>query len=369
MQQLKVLILEDREADALLMVRQLERSGYIPEWKLVSDKQSFEASLDESFDVILADYSLPSFTALTALDMLKEHKSDIPFIVVTGTVDASVALACIHQGADDYLFKDRLDRLGVSVTRALQQRALDKEKWRLHRSQAQFIQNVSHELRTPLGLIMGHANLLMSADTDFSLGPLNDGQKMSLDVVCRRADQLHQMVSDILILLELDQARLDGGYGELKDLNSLDLSKMLALAVAEFRVLAIEKDIQIEASVDAGVTIRSSLKMVSSMIDNLLANALKFTSEGSVAIELHRETETGIFVVRDTGIGMHQDDIGRIFERFCQTNGGTTRVYGGTGLGLSVVREIVLSIGGNIDVQSEYGVGSIFTITLPMEKK
>ena len=125
---LKLLILEDRPADAELLLFELQDAGYEADWQRVDSETDYLSALEKKPDVILADYSLPQFTALRALNLLKERQLDIPFIVVTGTISEEVAVDCMKQGATDYLLKDRLSRLGQAIDRALEQKRLRDEK-------------------------------------------------------------------------------------------------------------------------------------------------------------------------------------------------------------------------------------------------
>ncbi len=120
--QLNVLILEDRPSDAELIVYELKRAGYAPAWQRVDTAQTFQAALQNGLDLIIADYSLPQFDALQGLNLLKQRRLDIPFIVVTGSISEEVAVEMMKQGAADYLLKDRLARLGQAVANALQQK-------------------------------------------------------------------------------------------------------------------------------------------------------------------------------------------------------------------------------------------------------
>lgn len=128
---LHVLILEDREADAELMVHDLRQAGFDPTWERVDTEADYLAKLDPTLDVILADYTLPQFLAPKALLLLQERGLDIPFIVVTGSVGEDVAVECIKQGAADCLVKWRLARLGAAVVRALEERRLREGKRRV----------------------------------------------------------------------------------------------------------------------------------------------------------------------------------------------------------------------------------------------
>jgi PAS domain S-box-containing protein len=127
---LRVLILEDRPADAELMLRELRRAGFEPDGQRVETEQDYLAALDPALEVILADYALPQFDALRALHLLQERALDIPFIVITGSISEEAAVECMKQGAADYLLKDRLVRLGQAVAHELEQRCLRDEKRR-----------------------------------------------------------------------------------------------------------------------------------------------------------------------------------------------------------------------------------------------
>ena len=127
---LRVLILEDSEADAELVLHELRHSGYEPNWWRVDNKADYLDCLSPELDIILADYSMPQFDALRALQLLKSRDLGIPFIVVTGAVGEEVVAECMRQGATDYLLKDRMGRLGSAVERALQEKHLNDEKQR-----------------------------------------------------------------------------------------------------------------------------------------------------------------------------------------------------------------------------------------------
>lgn len=125
---LRVLILEDRSADAQLMVQELRLAGFSPYWQRVETESDYLAHLDQGFDVILADYSLPQFNARLALQLFKKRGLDIPFLIVSGSIGEECAVECMREGAVDYLLKDRLTRLGQAVTHALEQKRLRDEK-------------------------------------------------------------------------------------------------------------------------------------------------------------------------------------------------------------------------------------------------
>lgn len=145
---LSVLVVEDSEDDAELMARELQQNNYQVVWHRVETEAGFRSGLDSELDVILCDYRLPSFSALRALQIVRESGQDLPFIIVSGTIGEDVAVAAINQGASDYLLKDRLARLGPAVARALEQKELRAEKRlageRLHASEQRFRALIEH---------------------------------------------------------------------------------------------------------------------------------------------------------------------------------------------------------------------------------
>jgi PAS domain S-box-containing protein len=134
---LRVLILEDYAPDAELMAHELRRAGFDPHWERVETEDGFLAHLSLAYDVILADYTLPQFDAMRALELVRERGLDVPFLIVTATVGEDVAVECMKQGAADYLLKDRLSRLGPAVQRALEDKELREERRRAEEAREQ----------------------------------------------------------------------------------------------------------------------------------------------------------------------------------------------------------------------------------------
>src|SRR5229473_3759309 len=127
-QPIRVLILEDNDSDAELVVNQLKLAGYEPSWKRVQDETGFVAALDPQLDVILADFNLPTFSAPRALELLRARAIGVPMIVVSGSIGEETAVNVLHRGAADYLLKDRLTRLGSAVQRVIDERRMAAEK-------------------------------------------------------------------------------------------------------------------------------------------------------------------------------------------------------------------------------------------------
>jgi DNA-binding response OmpR family regulator len=218
---LRVLLVEDQTADASPLVHLLQESGFAPDWRRVETESEFVANLDPGLDVILADYALPQFSGLEALRLVRERGLTIPFILVTGTAGEEAAVHALHEGADDYLLKDRLARLGEAVRRAQEHRAQRAEKLlaeqelrdtqlrllnqeRIARAEAeaavrmrdQFVAIASHELRTPVTAIKCTAQLLLSRFNREDVEPTEVVER--LQTVNAMSDRLNLLIADLL---------------------------------------------------------------------------------------------------------------------------------------------------------------------------
>ena len=226
----------------------------------------------------------------------------------------------------------------------------------LDRLKNEFIQNVSHELRSPLALIRGYADLLKSGE----LGELPEEQQEPVEIIARRARMLGNLVEDIVLIL-LAEARPPM-------MESVAMDELARAAVRDFRMAADQQGLTLEARIDPQVPpVRGERTYMRRVLDNLLSNAVKFTpSGGSILIQVYPEGAHVALEVCDTGIGIPEEKLEHIFERFFQVDGSAKRRYGGVGLGLALVKEIVESCGGSISVESEVDVGSTFTVRLPV---
>ncbi|RME48240.1 MAG: GAF domain-containing protein, partial [Caldilineae bacterium] len=247
------------------------------------------------------------------------------------------------------LFKD-LQEHAASLEKAL------AELQEIHRLQGEFVQNVSHELRTPLTFIKGYVDLILEG----SLGEIPPAIRNSLEVVSRRTDDLNRLVSDIITHQQLEMKTLR--------FRETDLNALIEMAVSSARAVARQNDITLSVQIPAPLPIiLADPNRIAQVFDNLIGNAIKFTpAGGQITVEGHANEQTVTIRISDTGIGIPESDLERIFQRFYQTDGSTTRRFGGTGLGLTIVRQIVEAHHGTISVESELGKGSRFTFTLPI---
>jgi signal transduction histidine kinase len=237
-------------------------------------------------------------------------------------------------------------------------RALEKQR-ELDRLQREFIQNVSHELRTPIGIILGYAELLESGE----LGEIQPVQREPLRIITRRTYMLRQLVEDITAILEIEACTRGGQRVR------VDLAALAQAAIDEFQIAAEKARLRLTAEIAADTApVQGDAIALRRVLDNLIGNAFKFTQAGGqVTVRLHTAAGQATLTVSDTGIGITADKLQRIFDRFYQVDGSATRHYGGMGLGLALVKEIVEAHSGQIVVSSAVNAGTTFTITLPLE--
>jgi len=215
-----------------------------------------------------------------------------------------------------------------------------------------FVVNVSHELRTPLTAIKGFAETLEEE--------VDGNAKTYAEVIKRNTDRLISIVQDLLLLSELEEK---GSKLESDDVN---LTHLVDNVIRIFKSRLTEKGLDFQLSVENGLPVlKGDSFKLEQMLINLLDNAIKYTEKGKVVLALKRKDETVEIIVEDTGIGIPQEHLSRIFERFYVVDKSRSKKLGGTGLGLSIVKHIVLSHKGTIAVESSLTKGTTFTISLP----
>ena len=246
--------------------------------------------------------------------------------------------------------KDSLEMANQKLEVALDhQRELDRQK-------TQFFDNVSHELRTPLTLIL----LSLEAVIKNNRPELPAWLRQYLDTIERSSARLLKLINNLL-----DLAKLESGKARLR-YESVEMSSFLKALLLPFRVLADEKKIHLSLEGDNLAPVLVDAEKMDVVFQNLIANALKFTPEGgSVTVRLAEEDAGVSIEILDTGIGIAAQDLPMIFDRFAQADSSGIRRFGGTGIGLALVKETVELHGGQISVSSTLGVGSCFRVSLP----
>jgi signal transduction histidine kinase len=226
------------------------------------------------------------------------------------------------------------------------------------RAKSRFLATVSHELRTPLTALAGYEELL----ADQVVGPLADGQLDILERMRSVTQHLASVIEEVLTFSSLDEGR---ETIRPTDFLAADLVRATAAVIEP---LALQKHLAFDYSIsDAPIRMTSDVDKIRQILINLAGNAVKFTDKGEVRLDVERHNGDVRFTVRDTGIGIARDDLDRLFKPFAQLDTRLTRRHGGTGLGLYIARRLAELLGGRIDVESQPGKGSAFSLVLPRD--
>ena len=221
----------------------------------------------------------------------------------------------------------------------------------LEQIKKEFVLNVSHELRTPLTAIKGYAETIEETDTE---------NLKYLEIIKRHTDRLINIVEDLLVLSELEEKELIS-MGDTFHLESV-IDQVLKMFEGKLKTKNLKLSLEVQKDLPP---VRGDLMKMEQVLINLVDNAIKYTEKGQITISLRMRDGSIELKVKDTGIGIPAEHLPRIFERFYTVDKSHSRRVGGTGLGLSIVKHIVHLHGGSINVESEPGVGSTFTIRYP----
>ena len=277
----------------------------------------------------------------------------------------------IDRSTLDRAITEQMIRLRVALEDAnrnletrVQQRTLELEEAlrrlsEMNQLKANFVANVSHELRTPLTHIRGYLDLLLTE----SLGPLNTDQKKALDVSARSSMRLQSLIDDLILFSQASRGEMTLTLGP------VSLNELIARVVSRIKPKTDERQLEFEVTSSADLPlVQADEEKLSWVLGQVLENAVKFTQPGGqvrlLAVKDLTNNNLITVTIADTGIGIPPESLKEIFEPFHQLDGSPTRRYGGTGLGLTLVRQIIEAHGSLIEVQSVVGQGT--TISFPL---
>lgn len=339
---------------------------------------------ENDYDLILTDLNMPEMDGLTLLSNIKFLDGQYKAIVVSAYGDMDNIRTAMNLGAFDFITKPidfsdlektiektlaevEVIRKGIQAREQLQKAIHDKEIAEIERQKAeeakkherQFLANMSHEIRTPMNAIIGMTKLLMNISTEHRQLKYIKGIKDS-------AENLLAIINDILDLSKIES-------GKIKiELIPFSIQDTLDLVITTLKHKADEKGLSLSSKIDPGVppSIKGDPVRLYQVLMNLVGNAIKFTEQGSVDVSVitagHSDGQIPIrFDVADTGIGISEENLNKIFEKFTQASSDTTRKFGGTGLGLTISKQLIELQKGHITVWSRPGEGSVFSFTIP----
>ena len=364
---LRALIVEDSEYDTQAILRELRRGGYEVEHERVETRPAMEQALSRRvWDLILCDYTLPRFNAGEALKTLQQSSLDLPFIIISGTIEEENAVDMLKAGAHDFIVKSRMARLLPAIarelkeanTRRLQREAEAQRQELMARLEAinseieRFTYLAFHDLRAPLITIKGFAGALKQ---DLEAGR-HDQVQRDVQRIAGAADKMDEILSDLLEFARIGRVRRPS-----EDIESQQLA-LEALQKLEGLIRAKNINVKISPALPRIYGDRVRLREV---FENLIENAAKYTSDREqplIEIGASWQEDEQIIFVRDNGQGVDPRYHNRIFELFEKLDPNTQ----GPGIGLALAKRIIEVHGGRIWVESNgEGQGSTFCFALP----
>jgi signal transduction histidine kinase len=368
---LNVLLVEDSPDDRDLVLLALRKAGFEVRWRQVATGEELRDALTSSWDLVLCDYHMPSFSGLAAVEIIRAHDADLPLIIVSGTLGEEAAVAAMKAGAYDFFSKNKLARLGAAVERELRDARVRRERTQAEREKArlfedlqralrvrdEFLMLASHEFRTPLTVLRLQADRLARTGRATTPTSADEAVRQSIGRLGGQIDRMAQLIERLLDVTKLSSEPL-----------------RLVRAPMDLRTLVLEV---VERSRDwideAGCALRVQPMeeaigswdrvRLDSVVTNLLANAIKYGAGKPVTLSVACRDGVARLAVADEGIGISAEAQKRLFEKFARHV--PDRNYGGFGFGLWIVAELVRAHGGTVEVQSQQGRGSTFTVQLP----
>src|SRR5438309_6798856 len=363
---LRVLLVEDNPADIELVSRELRRGGFDLTMDVVETEEEFTARVrSNSYQVVLADYNLPQWRGLEALNVLRNEKLDIPLILVSGALGDVTAVECIKQGAMDYVLKDRLARLPVAVLSALQEKRLRDERQQAiddlakkveelahsNRELEQFAYVASHDLQEPLRMVAAYTQLL----AERYRGKLDENADKFIGYASEGALRMQSLIQDLLAFSRVGR----NGSGRV-DCNAVMGEVLVSLGSA----------IQESGAVVTHAALPevwANRTQMAQVFQNLIGNAIKFRGKEppAISVEAEKAGQQWLFSVSDNGIGIAPEYAENIFVVFQRLHARTE--YPGNGIGLAICKKVVERNGGKIWVEARADHGSVFKFTMPCD--
>ncbi len=314
-------------------------------------------------DIVLLDNKLPGIEGIEVLEYIKENEMDIAVMMITSYASLELAIKATNNGAFNFVPKpftpQELKTSIENITKNLfLKRMTRKMKEDGKQIRFQFLSVLSHELKSPINAIEGYMNLMKQKQ----LGENIDDYMVMID---RSVDRINGMRGLIMDLLDL--TRMESGK-KLRDLKKTDIVEIAKHVMHSVQPLAIQKNIQVILQGEETLYMMADNNEIEIILNNFISNAVKYNVEdGKVWINISKDSEAIQISVKDTGIGLSQQDISVLFQDFVRIKNNKTKFISGSGLGLSIAKKMVELYNGSVNVVSTPDVGSTFTVRLPLK--
>lgn len=330
-------------------------------------RTALKLAMKEDFDLMLLDIIMPGMDGFEVCRKMKQnkHTAQVPVIFLTGQSEPHSIQKGFEAGAVDYVAKpfnknELMARVKIQLELKRSREELMEAKLAAEEAlkyKSEFLANMSHEIRTPINGIIGMSEFLANT-------PLEEKQEEYLRIIRSSANSLLNLINDIL-----DFSKFEAGKIELEKLH-FNLYEHVEDTVKSMLFKVHEKNLRFEQAISPEVPkyVEGDPTRLRQILLNLISNAIKFTDQGSITahvsiVEKSSETALVKFQIIDTGIGIDEEGVRRLFKSFSQVDASTTRQYGGTGLGLVISKSLTELMGGKIGVESQPGHGSTFWFT------
>ncbi len=335
--------------------------------------EAFYETHGQGYDIVLTDINMPKMNGIRMIEEIRKLQERQDFIVLSAHNETEYLIKLIDLEVTHFILKpidiDRFQKVLAQVIEIIFQKR-EFKSMNAHlahskkvaeeatRQKSQFLANMSHEIRTPLNAITGFITLLEENETD-------ETKLKYLKIIKNSSDSLVQIINDIL-----DISKIESGKLKIEPYNFNPYDKLITVAEL-FQAKAAEKkiDFKIKYNNNMPNILYGDALRIKQIFTNLLSNAIKFTPEGSIVkCVVWYKGEYLNIIVKDYGIGISEEEQKSIFEPFTQADGSTERMYGGTGLGLTISLELSRMLGGTLRLKSKEGKGSIFKLSVPMPR-
>jgi len=360
-----VLVIDDEESMRDSCSQILTKSGF--QAVIAEDGHTgLQKIKDSKPDLALIDLKMPGISGFDVLEKMREIDPYIIPIVITGYATVESAVEAMKKGAYDFLPKPFTpEELRIIINRALERRqlALEAESLRIEKKllEENFITMVSHQLRSPLVAIQQYFEVILAG----MVGQVEEKQKEMILRARERLDGLLKLISDWLDLAKINRGQI------VDKLKPVSLKKVLENQLEFLKPLAKENEVTVELAPFSGNDlIQGDEETLEQAFANLINNAIRYNKpKGRVKISIKEKDAFLATEIEDTGIGMAKEHLSLIFDQFYRVSRSETQKTKGTGLGLSIAKKIVDAHNGSIQVASELGKGSTFTVLLPKEEE
>ncbi|MBL7903692.1 MAG: hybrid sensor histidine kinase/response regulator [Bacteroidales bacterium] len=324
-------------------------------------EEGIELIDSEMPDIILLDNKLPGIQGVEVLEYVKKKLYDIVVVMITSYASLELAVKATRDGAYDFIPKPFTPQeLRSSIENITKQLFLKRMTQKMNKEgkliRFQFLSVLSHELKAPINAIEGYIKMMK----DKQFGENISAYEEMIDRSLERINGMRSLIMDLLDLTKIESGK------PVQNLQEVNLTRIARISVDTMRPYAIQKDVDIYLNTREDVSFQADPNEIEIIFNNLISNAVKYNKTGGrVDIFIEQQQDFTILQVSDTGIGITEDDKGKLFQDFVRIKNQKTRNITGSGLGLSILKKIVDMYHGEIDIQSIPDKGTTFTIKLP----